>query len=66
MERKVLMKANINLLRGYDNSNFKTRSLDKSSNDDNKAKVKIKSKKLSYFTKPDLYELPPVHSSKKR
>lgn len=62
------MKANINLLRGYDNNNFKTRLLDKTciSNDKNKVKVKIKSRKLSYFLKSDLYVLPPVHSSKKR
>ena len=62
------MKANINLLRGYDNSHYKTGLLDKTciSNDKNKVKVKTKSRKLSYFSKSDLYVLPPVHSSKKR
>lgn len=60
------MKANINLLRGYDNSHYNARSAaraDAPSVVDEKAK-QPKNRK-SYFSKPDLYTLPAVYHSRK-
>lgn len=61
------MKANINLLRGYDNSHYNARSVARADTPNvggEKAKQQPKNRK-SYFSKPDLYTLPTVCRSRK-
>lgn len=61
------MKANINLLRGYDNSHANARSVAKTSAPSVVvAKTKRPTKnRESYFSKPDQYGLPTVYKSKR-
>lgn len=67
-ERGLCVKVNVNILRGYNNSHPDFRRERKNgaqSAESNEVSQQAKNRK-SYFSKPDLYSLPSVYSSKKK